>query len=628
MGKKSGFGNNLGDALLEAMASVKDSSQKAETLPVSRKSIVQGDIKESLQSIPKQSPQCSRPEQQKKPFPPRTTHPALEKLFYNALKRSVSEIKEEFHRPSTSLAKKKGMIEGVSHAYYSLQNKADRSPASQQTILDYQVLLAELKEEFKSLPSPAKPVRPGKQVEASKPSVPKKQSTAFSTKSQFEGFAPGNDLVDVVVGFDFGTACSKIVIRTPYEKNLAYLVPFDEFSHSSNKYLLPTHISVAGGKYLLPETGSLGKYNNLKLALLQSLTCVESDETSEYTAIAYLTLVFRYIRSWFLRTCKENYPCKNLLWKVNIGVPSATAENEDICCLYKKAVMVAWTLSLREVDVSAMSAEKIKNDYLSEKVSEDEMVDVKVFPEVAAEVIGYTQSDMRQEGLHLMADVGAGTLDICGFNVHRSDGENVLPIFSTNVEPLGVKSLHQARCEAISSTVDYCHSRLVEDVVAPMSHELESYIPDQSDFERTIDASETKFAVRCSNQLRSIILDLKKRHAPRSDRWQNQLPLFLCGGGSKLHFYKNVIQKMSDWMRENEHNHGLRLVSLPRPEALAEFVDEDSFHRFGVAWGLSHSPYDIDRVMTNITPVYTNDRTEEALGGWWERPISYSLLDD
>ena len=93
-------------------------------------------------------------------------------------------------------------------------------------------------------------------------------------------------------------------------------------------------------------------------------------------------------------------------------------------------------------------------------------------------------------------------------------------------------------------------------------------------------------------------------------------------------FYKAIVEAMSEWMKTQQHSRGIRFVALPRPEALADFVDEENFHRFGVAWGLSHSPYDFDRVMTNLAPVFTDNFSKEEQGGWWERPVSYWLMDD
>lgn len=640
MSKNNRFGKSIGDVLLEAMANKQDSGhEEGSLLSKKQKQKLTNEIKQTYKASAKTTLPKSDNTNPVHPLEAQSVHRKRvsqpqrfvpENLFYNALKRSPQEIYEEFRCPGTSINKRKGMIEGVTHAYYSLANKGDHSTSNQKKTLEYQDLLAMLKKEIKVPMQAAKPPTKTKPKISSKEApAPKKANVRdFTTRTQFDSCSEGRGLIDVVIGFDFGTACTKVVIRTPYERDLAYLVPFGEFAHCSNQFLLPTHINSANGVYCFPKTGKISGLSNLKLEYIRSLTRLEEDNAAEYNAIAYLALVFQYVRCWFLRNCGENYSGKSLAWAVNIGVPSATAENEDVCRLYEKAVLVAWTLSIKEQHISAKGVEEVKALYQAGDVSENELVDVKVFPEVAAEVIGYTQSDLRREGLHLMVDIGAGTFDICGFNVHKNDGENVLPIFSTSVEPYGVKSIYQVRCDAISEALKKCHNKLVEDVVAPISQKLDDYLPCEDDFQQEMLKAEETLGKKCSVQLRSVILDLKKKHDPLSNRWKSQLPVFLCGGGRKLPFYQETIKKIADWMKSNINNSGIQIVALPCPDSLADVVDEESFYRFGVAWGLSHSQYDIDRVMTNLMPVQTYTQSVEEHVNWWERPTSYLLQDD
>ena len=50
-------------------------------------------------------------------------------------------------------------------------------------------------------------------------------------------------ICDVVIGLDFGTSCTKVVLRTPYlYGNRAFAVPFKNLTPSRNPYLLPSKI--------------------------------------------------------------------------------------------------------------------------------------------------------------------------------------------------------------------------------------------------------------------------------------------------------------------------------------------------------------------------------------------------
>ena len=81
--------------------------------------------------------------------------------------------------------------------------------------------------------------------------------------TQFSGTA-GKDVCDVVVGFDFGTSCSKVVLRTPlYYDARAFATPFEKAGHQSCRYLLPSVLWIGDdgrlsltpikGGFLLPD---------------------------------------------------------------------------------------------------------------------------------------------------------------------------------------------------------------------------------------------------------------------------------------------------------------------------------------------------------------------------------------
>ena len=76
----------------------------------------------------------------------------------------------------------------------------------------------------------------------------------------------------------------------------------------------------------------------------------------------------------------------------------------------------------------------------------DSLEQVDVVPEIAAEVVGYARSKHRREGLHVMVDVGASTIDICGFVLHAADGEDgdQYHLLTALVKRLGLHELHRA----------------------------------------------------------------------------------------------------------------------------------------------------------------------------------------
>lgn len=75
---------------------------------------------------------------------------------------------------------------------------------------------------------------------------------------------------------------------------------------------------------------------------------------------------------------------------------------------------------------------------------------IEVVPEVAAQAVGYARSTLRDPGLHLLVDVGATTLDICGFILHQAEGRDRYELLTTTVERLGALELHRERLGALS----------------------------------------------------------------------------------------------------------------------------------------------------------------------------------
>ena len=73
---------------------------------------------------------------------------------------------------------------------------------------------------------------------------------------------------DIVIGFDFGTSSSKIVIRDSGMQT-AYAVPFGSLACSGNGYLIPTIIFISDNGELSLSAGE-HSYANLKIHLMNN----------------------------------------------------------------------------------------------------------------------------------------------------------------------------------------------------------------------------------------------------------------------------------------------------------------------------------------------------------------------
>ena len=106
--------------------------------------------------------------------------------------------------------------------------------------------------------------------------------------------------------------------------------------------------------------------------------------------------------------------------------------------------------------------------------------------------------------------------------------------------------------------------------------------------------AEKRFAEGCAKFLRKTIVHLRMKRDQNSPRWCEELPVFLCGGAKNMRLYQEVISCVHSWLpRYIRSSHGIRRIDLPKPESLEAEINDDSYHRLAVAWGLSHLRFNI-----------------------------------
>ena len=159
----------------------------------------------------------------------------------------------------------------------------------------------------------------------------------------------------------------------------------------------------------------------------------------------------------------------------------------------------AWLASRRPGPVTIDDAQKaIENITFPEY--EHEEVETELIPEVIAEVTGYARSPSRNEGLHLLVDIGASTLDICSFILGRNEANDHVSILTADVKLLGAERLRQTKVNGAKT--------------------------------------ERIFEEDCRKALRKTIADLRMNRYPLSPCWDSTLPVFICGGGRDMPMYQ------------------------------------------------------------------------------------------
>ncbi|ORC47830.1 hypothetical protein B2G74_22260 [Burkholderia sp. A27] len=416
---------------------------------------------------------------------------------------------------------------------------------------------------------------------------------------------PENE-TDLIVGLDFGTSSTKVVVRDAYAATSVFPVQLSGQRSGIESFLLPSRVFKTGSVYSLQH--GTEKISDLKLGLL---SCRAASPLNEFNdCCAFLALVIRRTRAWFLTEHHDIYSRHALNWKLNLGLPARSYENTAIVQLFRRLAWAAANLAgdSEATDITFEKAsewrirshEMTKWDNASQSFpAEFGCNDVDVVPEVSAQLQGFMTAarwDWRTRPVMLLVDVGAGTVDSALFHVRAPDnGDGQLTFYSSQVKQNGVMNLHRARVASLNEMVpsgdehqdarEYLRSiSQATDRLRPIPESIDQYLPGYQGMDAGID---TSFQIdRYRRQVAGCIKDAKVGKGI-SVRQLTRVPLLLCGGGSRMRFYGSIdklINNTTGW------NVSVELMKLPVPRDLADSGwHGEEFDRLSVAYGLSLS---------------------------------------
>lgn len=416
-----------------------------------------------------------------------------------------------------------------------------------------------------------------------------------------------HDEREVVIGLDFGTSSVKVIIGDRV-LGKAFAVPFSE-AGGIRRYLLPTRLYEADSGFLLTEADRL--YRDLKLPLLAD----PGDAKAQLLATAFLALVIRHARGWLLSEQHDVYCQTNVLWKLAVGVPAAHHFQDGNQALFHKVAQAAWlvaasnqpeTSSVGVLDALSRARQLITGAAPMRPAEEDE---ISVVPEIAAQIYGYVVSnsfDEKAKNIYLMADVGAGTIDSSLFHVKKEKGGKLgFSFFTSQVQPNGVMNLHRHRMEWWEKALeDNRHSHVMPDLsgfenskfstdrMLGIPENYTSYFsdirvqyragidnPDQSFFKKRVVAQVRGQAIQTTRAS-------KNGKAVLTEQDLKDVPMFLCGGGMRMQFYRNLEQEMGYKFGCSWFNAKVRQLDVPK-SLLAPGLPPQEYDRLSVAFGLS-----------------------------------------
>ena len=419
------------------------------------------------------------------------------------------------------------------------------------------------------------------------PPIPRGANTQFLRRT-------GQGDVELVIGLDFGTSCTKVIIQD-IARQTAYAVPFARETVSTGSYLLPTVVHLDdGGVFRLVGPGT--EFRGLKEHLMSLAGNEAADEADKRKDLlphvyAYLALVFREVRAWFMEEHEDKYRGREILWRVNVGLPASRYDQQHMPELYKSTVRRAWYLSIQPAPVSAGLATAVRQ---LAQVPDDKpgvlgRESVEAFPEVVAAVQGYAKSPQRGDGMYLLVDVGATTLDVTCFRLLNYAHEDKFPMFCASVRPLGGFELFKYRTRCIEA--------LVREELDRYGDALDGVTEPPNPLEVSIALDDRKkiringdFRNRVGQTIGGVISDTKKRGDPSAIEWKTRLPVFLIGGASGMRIYRealDLIDNNSGWIFKLDYK-DLHLPGKVEAPGTGPAIQQ----RLIVAYGLSFSQLD------------------------------------
>lgn len=397
---------------------------------------------------------------------------------------------------------------------------------------------------------------------------------------------------ELTLGVDFGTSCTKVIISDMAARK-SFAVPFHE-AKGIDRYLLASRIYEAGGKYSLQGRGKV--HRDLKLSFING----EGDKDAERRVVAYLALVIRRARGWLLKEHFDVYRYVRIYWRFALGLPVRQSFDGELKGRFEIVGLASWYLAGSDGDVTRASIDlalaKAAKGYRSQ-----EEVDIRVMPEIAAQIYGFVVSDSfdrKGRNVFLMADVGSGTVDASLFYVKEVKGKkHDFSFYTSTVEPYGVSNLHRHRASwwlTNLRTADAAPSliREVQESMETTDHDLRipedyrSYFdgsvgdssdaspPDDSFFRRVVKQVVTETFIKAHLDGQVAITQL------------NGVPFYLCGGGSRMEYYGRLKHELKQ-IKPEWGKISATATPLVVPGNLEAMGIERDYDRLSVAYGLS-----------------------------------------
>lgn len=333
--------------------------------------------------------------------------------------------------------------------------------------------------------------------------------------------------------------------------------------------------------------------------------------------LCYIALILKKVFDWQQK--HELYRNEQIRWLFNLGFPSTDFNDANLIQIkdnFNQIAQVAWKIAQNEKIIFTDCREAFSENTTSPFVH--------VFPEIVAQLTGYTKSPQRQNGMHFLIDVGAGTVDIASFEIYQKEGDDKFQFLHRKVERLGTYEFLKQAIPASLQQLD----RWIQENGGPLA-------PIPIDM---LNKNNPNFIQSIFSMLNDTIKQTRQMDK-LSTKWDNGIRLFLCGGGKEIKAYQDAKNKGHQFIQDKYHVQirnnfqltapaaGFLDIKLPEPTDLEFENSKVDYHRLSVAYGLSFHPLNIGEDQQADPDKQPDKQPDNDFDNFLNRPFEHGMDD-
>jgi hypothetical protein len=374
----------------------------------------------------------------------------------------------------------------------------------------------------------------------------------------------------LVLGVDFGSTCSKVVVRFPYETigNAPEAIPAVPcMADETNPYYWKSEVfRDQNGMFSLIPNNSSVSCNDLKMPFIRRAESGKTELTQDdLPVIAYLALMVKQSLGW---ACKNhsNFLIEDVTAELNFGFPTDSFEQTVSLKKFKKVLSIVTKIIEDQADVSLIGIKKYIE--LSKSQTIETETRFSVIPEIVAAVTGFANSNESKVGEYIIVDIGGLSIDYAFFKIREypSSKEINFGIIAAGSKKYGVEILKNSQ------------------------------------------RSDTDMSQLLYYKIMGLLRQAFDRRSNPSELWLGkEIPVFFTGGGRNLPAYCTSIGLLNE------------AVKLAKYSRKGETRD---IHRF---YGLDHSKV-TDRVPNRLVVSYGLSFPELEIPDWYT-PSQHKVAD-